>query len=207
MEVVKRDDRRLQRESSDECLKELDKAALVDRVRRLEAHVRQLQNLLQAKDGKRSAPPARPFDFSRFKRRHVALRLLYLGWDYNGYALQEDSGLTIEAALFDALAQTRLLEDRTQAHYHRCGRTDKGVSAFSQVISVDLRTNLTEGVGVFAQEGYSPDTSAGLTVGSGLTGTSFLAGTSTYRGCRRLRRCWLGNMTFGTFARWTWPTG
>lgn len=160
MEVFKKDDRRLQRDSSDECLKEMDKAALEDRVRRLEAHVRQLQNLLQARDAKRPAQPARPFNFSRFKRRHVALRLLYLGWDYNGYALQEDSGLTIEAALFDALTQTRLLEDRTQAHYHRCGRTDKGVSAFSQVISIDLRTNLTEGTGVFAQEGYSPDTSA-----------------------------------------------
>ena len=32
--------------------------------------------------------------------------------------------------------------------FSRCGRTDKGVSAYSQVISIDLRTNLLEGLGV-----------------------------------------------------------
>ena len=44
---------------------------------------------------------------------------------------------------------------RETSNYHRCGRTDKGVSAFGQVISVDLRTNLTSGVGVKVREGGS----------------------------------------------------
>lgn len=136
---------------------QLDKSVLVERIRKLEIHVQQLQNLLQARDKQKPVRPVKPFDFTRFKRRHVALRLLYLGWDYDGYVLQEDTGHTVEAALFEALERTRLLEDRTQAHYHRCGRTDKGVSAFSQVISLDLRTNLSEGTGVFAQEGYQLD--------------------------------------------------
>ena len=35
----------------------------------------------------------------------------------------------------------------------RCGRTDKGVSAYKQVISIDLRTNLLEGPGVRDYEG------------------------------------------------------
>lgn len=148
------------RKATEERLLQLEKPALVERIRKLEIHVQQLQNLLQSKEKPQSARPVKPFDFSRFKRRHVALRLLYLGWDYSGYVLQEDTGRTIEAALFEALERTRLLEDRSEAHYHRCGRTDKGVSAFSQVISIDLRTNLTEGIGVFAQEGYQPNASA-----------------------------------------------
>jgi len=47
--------------------------------------------------------------------------------------VQEDTEKTIEAALFDALMKTRLIESRATSNYHRCGRTDKGVSAFSQV--------------------------------------------------------------------------
>ena len=50
-----------------------------------------------------------------------------------GLAVQEDTEKTIEAVLFDALLKTRLIESRATANYHRCGRTDKGVSAFSQV--------------------------------------------------------------------------
>lgn len=162
MEVAQEEQHRTNRDrkATEEHLLQLEKPALVERIRKLQIHVQQLQNLLQSKDKPQNARPVKPFDFSRFKRRHVALRLLYLGWDYSGYVLQEDTGRTVEAALFEALERTRLLEDRSDAHYHRCGRTDKGVSAFSQVISIDLRTNLTEGVGVFAQEGYQPNASA-----------------------------------------------
>lgn len=42
---------------------------------------------------------------------------------------------------------------RETSCYHRCGRTDKGVSAFGQVISIDLRSNLLEGHGVKARPG------------------------------------------------------
>lgn len=167
--------------TTEERLMQLEKPVLVDRIRKLEIHVQQLQNLLQAKDKPQTARPVKPFDFSRFKRRHVALRLLYLGWDYSGYVLQEDTGRTVEAALFEALERTRLLEDRADAHYHRCGRTDKGVSAFSQVISIDLRTNLTEGIGVFAQEGYQPNTSAGE-ASSGCCSTAGILHSSPGRG-------------------------
>ena len=33
-------------------------------------------------------------------------------------------------------------------HLDRCGRTDKGVSAFDQVISITLRSRLRKGIGV-----------------------------------------------------------
>ncbi|MCL4121575.1 UNVERIFIED_CONTAM: hypothetical protein GTU68_017251 [Idotea baltica] len=37
---------------------------------------------------------------------------------------------------------TKLIESRESSNYHRCGRTDKGVSAFSQVISITVRSRL-----------------------------------------------------------------
>ena len=33
---------------------------------------------------------AEKFDFDRFKRRHVLLRVSYFGWDYMGFATQVD---------------------------------------------------------------------------------------------------------------------
>jgi len=102
----------------------------------------------------------RPFDFSRYKRRHVALKFLYFGWDYGGYCVQEDTTQTIEHHLFEALLKSKLIESRETSNYHRCGRTDKGVSAFSQVVSIDLRSALhlpdENVVGLFTPEGYNP---------------------------------------------------
>lgn len=48
--------------------------------------------------------------------------------------------------------KTRLIEDRSSSNYSRCGRTDKGVSAFGQVIALDVRTNLQEGMGVIRRD-------------------------------------------------------
>ncbi|KAL2078277.1 hypothetical protein ACEWY4_025962 [Coilia grayii] len=103
-----------------------------------------------AKKGKKRVQE-RPFDFCVHPRRHVALRLAYLGWGYQGYAVQENTDNTVEARLFEALLKTKLIQDRQSSNYHRCGRTDKGVSAFSQVISIDLRSNQFGGdLGVIA---------------------------------------------------------
>ncbi|XP_071840324.1 tRNA pseudouridine(38/39) synthase-like [Apostichopus japonicus] len=94
----------------------------------------------------------RPFDFKRFHKRHIALRVAYLGWDYHGFAAQENIDTTIEFFLFEALLKTKLIEDRPSSNYSRCGRTDKGVSAFGQVITLDVRSNLREGLGVIQKE-------------------------------------------------------
>lgn len=75
----------------------------------------------------------RAFDFSAHGQRHVALKIAYLGWGYQGFASQENTNNTIEEKLFEALTKTRLVESRQMSNYHRCGRTDKGVSAFGQV--------------------------------------------------------------------------
>ncbi|XP_043853509.1 LOW QUALITY PROTEIN: tRNA pseudouridine(38/39) synthase [Dromiciops gliroides] len=84
----------------------------------------------------------RAFNFSAYSQRHVALRIAYLGWGYQGFASQENTNNTIEEKLFEALTKTRLVESRQTSNYHRCGRTDKGVSAFGQVISLNLRSQL-----------------------------------------------------------------
>lgn len=72
----------------------------------------------------------------RISKRHVLLKFYYFGWNYQGYVTQEDTVKTVEHFLFHALEKCCLIKDRESSNYHRCGRTDKGVSAFSQVISI-----------------------------------------------------------------------
>eukprot|EP01111_Echinosteliopsis_oligospora_P010888 TRINITY_DN3469_c0_g1_i2.p1 TRINITY_DN3469_c0_g1~~TRINITY_DN3469_c0_g1_i2.p1 ORF type:complete len:466 (+),score=93.10 TRINITY_DN3469_c0_g1_i2:195-1400(+) len=88
------------------------------------------------------------FDMSRYSTRHMALKIAYIGWDYHGFASQATVEKTIEGHVFAALMKTCLITSRETSNYTRCGRTDKGVSAFGQVIGIHLRSNLTQGVGV-----------------------------------------------------------
>lgn len=48
-----------------------------------------------------------------------------------------------EHHLFKSLIKVCLIENRESSNYHRCGRTDKGVSAFSQVVSIDIRSKFS----------------------------------------------------------------
>ncbi|XP_017470922.1 PREDICTED: tRNA pseudouridine(38/39) synthase isoform X2 [Rhagoletis zephyria] len=146
------------------------KEELISKVLQLDAYNFQIRNLLQKKLGQsdgefyeqlaqlesherstavRAPEPVlqpnkvqqkRQFDFNKSYKRHVLIKFLYFGWDYHGLAVQEDSNATIEHHLFQALIRTCLIQSRESANYHRCGRTDKEVSAFCQVISIDLRS-------------------------------------------------------------------
>ncbi|XP_069840877.1 tRNA pseudouridine(38/39) synthase isoform X2 [Dendropsophus ebraccatus] len=121
-----------------------EEAELVQLRRRVQ-HLEQEVERLRAATSRVSAPPKqprpqRPFDFSAHPRQHVALRLAYLGWNYQGFASQENTRNTVEEVMFEALMKTRLVETRQGANYHRCGRTDRGVSALAQVVSLDLRS-------------------------------------------------------------------
>ncbi|KAM6045029.1 tRNA pseudouridine(38/39) synthase isoform 2-T2 [Theristicus caerulescens] len=150
-----------------------DGERLLRRVQELEEEVKRLQEKLREDKegaGRREAPSApgkakkrqrRPFDFGAYGRRHVALKIAYLGWGYQGFASQENTSNTIEEKLFEALKKTQLVDDRQTSNYHRCGRTDKGVSAFGQVISLDLRSNLSEGKKLNGHEGGSEGRSDG----------------------------------------------
>ncbi|KAH3818492.1 hypothetical protein DPMN_120213 [Dreissena polymorpha] len=135
---------------------------LMTRVRQLEAQVKQLQNSMVEKTAgvavaevgtsKRKKAP-RQIDFTKFNTRHVALKVMYLGHDYTGFAGISDDEHTVERAVMEALVKCKLIESKETAFYTRCGRTDKGVSAFGQVLSLDLRSNLLSGVGVKVREG------------------------------------------------------
>ena len=59
------------------------------------------------------------FMLCRHPKRHVLLMFAYLGWDYQGYAVQEDTLNTIENVVFDALQRTKLVQDRQSSNYHR----------------------------------------------------------------------------------------
>lgn len=119
---------------------------MIDKIIQLQSHNLQLKNIIQKRDpegdtsNEGTSKRKRKFDFSKSHKRHILLKFLYFGWDYQGYASQEDSTSTIEYHLFRALEKTCLIEKREVANYHRCGRTDKGVSAFSQTISLDVRS-------------------------------------------------------------------
>eukprot|EP01083_Nonionella_stella_P001876 5383_1 len=85
----------------------------------------------------------------RFSKRHVALRLAYVGTDFHGFASQADNSNTIEEHLMNALRRSFLIqEEHQEINYSRCGRTDIGVSAMGNVVSLYVRSNLGEGVGV-----------------------------------------------------------
>lgn len=79
--------------------------------------------------------------------RHIAIRFAYLGWPYNGLAVQPNSlpnVRTVEGELLCALYKTRMIE-APNAHaceLSRCGRTDKGVSGLRQVVSLHVRSVL-----------------------------------------------------------------
>ncbi|RPB24078.1 pseudouridine synthase [Terfezia boudieri ATCC MYA-4762] len=104
----------------------------------------------------------RSFDASRYSTRLIALKFAYLGGNYNGFEHQANNTTplpTVEEKLFEALLKSRLVaptesdepdgpgslvklwpgEEVTQ--YSKGGRTDRGVSAFGQVIGVRVRSN------------------------------------------------------------------
>ena len=98
----------------------------------------------------------REFNPSKYSSRYIALKFAYLGQRYNGleYHTNNDTPLpTIEEELWKALNKARLIFPTPNTglgdeevnwegcEYSKCGRTDKGVSAFGQVVSLRVRSN------------------------------------------------------------------
>ncbi|KAL6941969.1 hypothetical protein ACO0QE_003132 [Hanseniaspora vineae] len=91
--------------------------------------------------------PAKPFDYSKYNTRSIALKFAYLGWNYNGLAIQKTPTPlpTVEGVILETMLKCKLIPNMntTEYDFSRCGRTDKGVSAMNQVISLKVRSNLT----------------------------------------------------------------
>jgi len=98
---------------------------------------------------RRTGDANRAFDFAKYDTRAIALHVRYDGWTYHGFASQGASASaappTVERALFEALAKTRLVASADDvfrgATYARCGRTDRGVSGLGQIVTLRVRSN------------------------------------------------------------------
>ena len=83
-----------------------------------------------------------PDEISKIRKKKVALLLSYCGAGYFG--MQKNPGvITIEDELLDALSKTGAIKkelkgDLGKLSFQRCARTDKGVSATRQVVSLKM---------------------------------------------------------------------
>jgi tRNA pseudouridine38/39 synthase len=79
---------------------------------------------------------------NQYMTRHIALRFHYDGSTYSGLAQNVNTphDNSVEKALFAALQKTCLIENRESSGYTRSGRTDKGVSAFGQVVAIHVKS-------------------------------------------------------------------
>ena len=89
---------------------------------------------------------------TQYMTRHIALRFHYDGSTYNGLAQNVNSPQdnSVEKVLFSALQKTCLIESRSSCGYSRSGRTDKGVSAFGQVVALRVRSAFPVGTSFFS---------------------------------------------------------
>jgi tRNA pseudouridine38/39 synthase len=100
---------------------------------------------------KKQRPPSpkrrveKEFNFAKHPTRKIALKFCYSGWEYSGLAFQNMKTVlpTVEGVLFDALVKSRLIDAKAGFEgcgWEKCGRTDRGVSAAGQVISLWVRS-------------------------------------------------------------------
>ncbi|KAL8914340.1 MAG: hypothetical protein Q9172_007108 [Xanthocarpia lactea] len=98
----------------------------------------------------------RQFDPSKYSTRLIALKFAYLGQQYNGLEYHANNNTrypTIEEEMWKALNKAKLIFPTPKValkdgepnwegcEYSKSGRTDKGVSAFGQVIGIKVRSN------------------------------------------------------------------
>ena len=134
------------------------KDGLVARLRHLESELKRHQGDLHSLPAHASPSPERhaskrrkeaaKIEPANYHTRFIALRLAYLGRNYGGYEYAS-SGLlpSVEEELFKALTKSCLIfpkdsrvVDFEGLDYSKCGRTDRGVSAFGQVIALRVRS-------------------------------------------------------------------
>lgn len=89
---------------------------------------------------KKKEKPSKDLNFSEYDKCYIALKIIYLGWNYDGFARTANSTNTVEKHLIDSLIKCRFIESENTCEYAACGRTDKGVSATCQVITLSMRS-------------------------------------------------------------------
>lgn len=147
-----------------------DNDQLIARVTELERQLKEHTKSLKSKPKPPTPPPfsfnptpsapgkphvPRAFDPSKYSTRHIALKFAYLGQHYNGYEHHNGNVTplpTVEETLWKALRKGYLINpvdvdtlgkneiSWEGCQYSKCGRTDRGVSAFGQVVGVRVRS-------------------------------------------------------------------
>lgn len=136
------------------------KDRLVERVRELEAQLRKHEanaaagppapeNTAVQQQEKKKKKKNKKIDPSKYSTRLIALKVAYLGKRYAGFEYQAGVDVpTIEEELWKALVKSCLIwpdnpdkVDFSPWEYSKCGRTDRGVSAFGQVIGIRVRSS------------------------------------------------------------------
>lgn len=114
-----------------------------------ESLIARLTEVETGKAERPSKPPQRgkPFVFSSYPRRKIALKFCYSGWAYNGFQFQDERTPlpTVEGVLFNCLSAARLVDPAAGFEgcgWERAGRTDVAVSAAGQVVSLWVRSRL-----------------------------------------------------------------
>ncbi|CAO1600494.1 pseudouridine synthase deg1 [Xanthoria calcicola] len=165
---------------------------LLERVTSLEEDLRRQNARYELLAQKRRTPSPLPqpkrsrsirqIDPSKYSTRLIALKFAYLGQRYNGLEYHANNNTrypTIEEEMWKALDKAKLIFPTPNpalkegepnwegCEYSKSGRTDKGVSAFGQVIGIRVRSNkplekqdkeagAINGKEVFEQDGSNP---------------------------------------------------
>lgn len=141
------DDAKLENQTKEQLLETISKLPKEDLVKFLllsQQNTNQTslsKNDKEKEKSKKKSKKDKGFNFQDFNFCYVAFKLAYFGWNYCGFAIQPHTSPTIEEKLFDAFLSTKLIEtkDFKKNNYSRCGRTDRGVSSFGQVIALNVR--------------------------------------------------------------------
>ncbi|PHH67559.1 hypothetical protein CDD80_739 [Ophiocordyceps camponoti-rufipedis] len=139
------------RSMADDDYESWTRTALIRRLRALDAETKTRPPLADKENIAPLPTKTKPaFDPSRYSTRYIALKLAYLGKRYGGFEFQPMGNQpTIEEELWNAMSKACLVfpdgpVDAVQfdcCQYSKGGRTDRGVSAFGQVISLRVRSN------------------------------------------------------------------
>ncbi|KNE62948.1 tRNA pseudouridine synthase A [Allomyces macrogynus ATCC 38327] len=136
---------------NNEAYQAWSKDALIARIRELEAKTTTSTPVPtteppnpapKSRKASKASKADRAFDFSKHPTRRIVLKLAYFGWNYQGLAAQLHTTNTVEHHLFEALTKAKLVADIKDADYARCGRTDKGVSATGNAVSLNVRSKV-----------------------------------------------------------------
>ncbi|KAL8736838.1 MAG: hypothetical protein Q9181_002281 [Wetmoreana brouardii] len=139
---------------------------LVERVTLLERRLKQQTEKceLLSREARSTSPIPKPkrtratrqFDPSKYSTRLIAIKFAYLGQRYNGLEFHANNATpypTIEEEMWKVLQKAKLIFPKPNpslkegepnwegCEYSKSGRTDKGVSAFGQVIGIRVRSN------------------------------------------------------------------